>query len=106
MVVSILQKLLSALIIWHAIIGSVLAAENDDKFINNLMFLGRLLIGSTKCMLMVDVERLIQSAINGMLRSLIRTQVFCPLEVMKTCKLTLRGHLEDLGLRLHLRKAL
>ena len=80
-----------ALIFLFLFLPALFAAENDDKVYEQLNVFGEAFDKINEMYVEdVDVERLIQSAINGMLNSLDPHSGFLPQEVMKICKLILR----------------
>ncbi len=103
MITRVFQKLLSALILWHALVASVLAAENDDSVYQQLNVFGEAFDRINEMYVdEVDVERLIQSAINGMLRSLDPHSGFLPPRSYEDMQIDTKGSFGGLGIEVTL----
>ena len=103
MIKHVFKILLSTSISVNAIMASALAAENDNKIYEQLNVFGEAFDRINEMYVdEVDVERLIQSAINGMLRSLDPHSGFLPPRSYEDMQIDTKGSFGGLGIEVTL----
>ena len=103
MIANVFKIFLSILISIHAISASASAAENDIKVYEQLNVFGEAFDRINEMYVdEVDVERLIQSAINGMLRSLDPHSGFLPPRSYEDMQIDTKGSFGGLGIEVTL----